>query len=78
MMRVAHAGLIALLLSLASAAPLRAPVWAESPPPTPAAESTRTVSWFTCPQHPHVHKRTPGKCPMCGAKLVPAAPTPAP
>ncbi|MDX2168040.1 MAG: heavy metal-binding domain-containing protein [Deltaproteobacteria bacterium] len=75
MRRVARAGSIALLLALASAAPLRAPVWAEAPPPTAAAASTRTVGRFTCPQHPQVHKRTPGKCPMCGTTLVPV-PTP--
>lgn len=37
-------------------------------------------TWFTCPMHPEVRERQPGRCPKCGMDLVstaPAAPAPA-
>jgi hypothetical protein len=37
-----------------------------SPPPPKAAVL------YTCPMHPEVISSTPGKCPKCGMKLVPA------
>jgi FtsP/CotA-like multicopper oxidase with cupredoxin domain len=36
--------------------------------------ATATDRW-TCPMHPDVLSETPGSCPSCGMKLVPAAPT---
>ncbi len=29
------------------------------------------VSHYTCPMHPSVHEKHPGKCPICGMDLVP-------
>ena len=31
---------------------------------------------YTCPMHPQVQEAKPGKCPICGMALVPAAPAP--
>lgn len=33
-------------------------------PDSPAVES------YTCPMHPEIHKPVPGKCPICGMKLM--------
>lgn len=30
------------------------------------------VQKYTCPMHPEVIADTPGECPLCGMKLVPA------
>ena len=27
---------------------------------------------YTCPMHPDVHSREPGKCPKCGMQLAPS------
>jgi hypothetical protein len=35
--------------------------------PPPAAP----VALYTCPMHPEVVSKTPGKCPKCGMALVP-------
>lgn len=35
-------------------------------------------TWFTCPMHPEVRERAPGRCPKCGMDLVPVAAAPAP
>ena len=37
-------------------------------------DSKPTPSVWTCPMHPEVRKPEPGKCPVCGMKLEPAAP----
>ena len=29
-----------------------------------------TADYYTCPMHPQVHRAKPGKCPICGMKLV--------
>ncbi len=72
----------------AGAAAAAAPVTSEpspepKPPPpqmTPPAASARMLpntpapsAGFTCPMHPSVHAAGPGKCPICGMDLVPAA-----
>ena len=36
----------------------------------PAAPAT--ASTWTCPMHPEVISDTPGTCPICGMKLIPA------
>jgi len=28
------------------------------------------ADYYTCPMHPQVHRAKPGKCPICGMKLV--------
>ena len=35
----------------------------------------RAPSLYTCPMHPEVVTEEPGRCPSCGMKLMPAAPT---
>jgi hypothetical protein len=30
--------------------------------------------YYTCPMHPEIHLAAPGKCPICGMKLVPHYP----
>ncbi len=41
------------------------------PPPAEAQQM------WTCSMHPHIRLPGPGKCPICGMDLVPAAPAPA-
>jgi hypothetical protein len=39
----------------------------------PAADTGAVAAmadYYTCPVHPQVHKTKPGKCPICGMKLV--------
>ena len=31
---------------------------------------------YTCPMHPEIRRANPGKCPKCGADLVPVGTTP--
>jgi hypothetical protein len=45
----------------------------------PTAEVQAASETYVCPMHPDVKRSTPGKCPICGMKLVPAPkPGPAP
>ncbi len=51
----------------------------EAPPPaspvgTVAATNAAAPSLWTCAMHPQIKKSGPGKCPLCGMDLVPAAP----
>ena len=39
--------------------------------PTTAAASAGTI--YTCPMHPQIRQPMPGRCPICGMALVPAA-----
>lgn len=43
---------------------------AEEPAP---AVTAAAGSVFTCPMHPQIRQPTPGRCPICGMALVPAA-----
>jgi len=38
-------------------------------------EPAEGASLYTCPMHPEVVSEEPGRCPSCGMKLMPAAPT---
>src|SRR5688572_8892917 len=40
-----------------------------------ASENESTGAVYTCPMHPEIRKDQPGKCPICGMKLVPAKDT---
>ncbi|QDU51740.1 efflux RND transporter periplasmic adaptor subunit [Gimesia panareensis] len=44
---------------------------------SPAATSTEggKETIYTCPMHPQIRQPKPGRCPICGMKLVPAAKT---
>lgn len=45
----------------------------------PKGEAQAQSETYVCPMHPDVKQSTPGKCPRCGMKLVPAPkPGPAP
>ncbi len=48
-------------------AAVSAPRWTPTTLPTTAAAAV-----YTCPMHPQVRSDTPGKCPICGMKLVAA------
>ncbi len=39
--------------------------------PAAATPAEKDVDYYTCPMHPSVHSKTPGKCPICGMDLVP-------
>ncbi len=47
------------------------------PSAAPAAEGTKPAEsspanpFYTCPMHPEIERKEPGKCPICGMKLVP-------
>ena len=36
----------------------------------PAGAQTAAAVIYTCPMHPEVQSKTPGKCPKCGMDLV--------
>lgn len=38
--------------------------------PDSATKSSAAMMQYTCPMHPEVVKDSPGKCPVCGMKLV--------
>ena len=41
------------------------------------APHVENEAWYTCPMHPEVRERTPGRCPKCGMDLVPEGAAPA-
>ncbi|HEX3850586.1 MAG TPA: heavy metal-binding domain-containing protein, partial [Polyangiaceae bacterium] len=47
------------------------PLHPQSASATPSPSSFSNAPSFTCPMHPEVHRRVPGKCPKCGMDLVP-------
>lgn len=49
----------------AAPAPAEAAPDEPAPAPAPAAEGA-----WTCPMHPDVHAEEPGRCPVCGMRLV--------
>src|SRR5690625_3595607 len=38
---------------------------------TETSNSGEEIAYYTCSMHSQVHKDKPGKCPICGMKLVP-------
>jgi hypothetical protein len=58
---------LALVPALAAVA--HDPVAAPRVAAAPTAAATPAAGQYRCPVHPQVHKRTPGKCPLCGATL---------
>ena len=45
--------------------------------PTDESSATATaVTDYTCPMHPEIRQNAPGKCPICGMKLVPVQKSP--
>jgi Cu(I)/Ag(I) efflux system membrane fusion protein len=47
----------------------------ETPAPS-AQDASAQVDHYTCPMHPSVNQKGPGKCPICGMELVPVAKQP--
>jgi FtsP/CotA-like multicopper oxidase with cupredoxin domain len=47
----------------------------ESLMPLLYGDPPRAADTWTCPMHPEMISNTPGSCPICGMKLIPAAPT---
>lgn len=45
----------------------------EQPPAEPLPSAHPPT--YTCPMHPEVIQSSPGKCPVCGMKLVPLKPS---
>ena len=39
--------------------------------PAKPSESAPANAAYTCPMHPEIVRKEPGKCPICGMKLVP-------
>ena len=39
-------------------------------PAVNTATMSVTADYYTCPMHPQVHLTKPGKCPICGMRLV--------
>ena len=39
----------------------------------PPAHEEQAPQFYTCPMHPEIRQAKPGKCPICGMDLVPAA-----
>jgi len=44
-----------------------------APPPSSPAAADVPSPVFSCPMHPAVRERAPGKCPICGMDLVPTS-----
>lgn len=40
-------------------------------PSVPSPTEEKTISYYTCPMHPHIHSDKPGECPICHMSLVP-------
>lgn len=40
---------------------------------TKSAKSSNKIAYYTCSMHHQIHKEEPGKCPICGMKLVPVS-----
>jgi Cu(I)/Ag(I) efflux system membrane fusion protein len=47
--------------------------WIQAPGDTSATARTEAGAVYTCPMHPQIRQPTPGRCPICGMELVPAA-----
>jgi len=44
----------------------------QQPHPVVPSDSARNAAGYTCPMHPQYTSPTPGDCPLCGMRLVPA------
>jgi Cu(I)/Ag(I) efflux system membrane fusion protein len=53
------------------AAPAAAPAGTADSDADARAAAEDEISHWTCPMHPSVHAKDPGKCPICGMTLVP-------
>jgi len=47
--------------------------WLRPPPSPSAAAGARADTVYTCAMHPQIRQPGPGRCPICGMELVPAA-----
>ena len=47
--------------------------WLRAGESTTAAADAGTGTIYTCPMHPQIRQPAPGRCPICGMELVPAA-----
>jgi membrane fusion protein, copper/silver efflux system len=47
--------------------------WIRAADGTPAGAAAAPGSIFTCAMHPQIRQPAPGRCPICGMELVPAA-----
>lgn len=47
----------------------------EEQPPTEPLPPAHPPPTYTCPMHPEVIQSSPGKCPVCGMRLVPPEPS---
>ena len=47
--------------------------WLGAPAETTASDAASSDAIYTCPMHPHIRQPNPGRCPICGMELVPAA-----
>jgi Cu(I)/Ag(I) efflux system membrane fusion protein len=47
--------------------------WIRAPEGSSTAAAAVAGSVFTCPMHPQIRQPAPGRCPICGMELVPAA-----
>ena len=47
--------------------------WLRAPQPGAATSHAEPGATYTCPMHPQIRQPLPGRCPICGMALVPAA-----
>jgi Cu(I)/Ag(I) efflux system membrane fusion protein len=47
--------------------------WLRPPPPPASVTGASADTVYTCPMHPQIRQPGPGRCPICGMELVPAA-----
>ena len=69
---LAALGLLFALGALGCSDPAERPAEPSSAPAAvPGEPADDEISHWTCPMHPSVHAKEPGKCPICGMTLVP-------
>src|SRR5687767_8992400 len=47
--------------------------WIRPADTSTSATAASADAIYTCPMHPQIRQPTPGRCPICGMALVPAA-----